>query len=222
MRKNSPPKCSAGNKGPLLFHFISTGFRIEHQRVAVFAAPVGHFLEIPAGGHGQQFDRQPLTVMILETVFRQFDQEPGKGRSISVFCQQNDGVEIIAVIRVFPDPGHDLLPFLFGQVFQNESQHAAVAVPSHQHLFLENGGISAAALNVMTMMVLLSVNLGIMNLLPIPALDGGRLLFFAAEAVTGRHLNRDVEGAIHFAGLVLLMGLMVFLMFHDVMRLMSG
>ena len=70
--------------------------------------------------------------------------------------------------------------------------------------------------------LLLTANLGVMNLLPIPALDGGRLLFFAAEAVTGRHLNRDVEGAIHFAGLVLLMGLMVFLMFHDVMRLMSG
>ena len=83
-------------------------------------------------------------------------------------------------------------------------------------------GVKAMLLTLADIALLLTANLGVMNLLPIPALDGGRLLFFAAEAVTGRHLNRDVEGAIHFAGLVLLMGLMVFLMFHDVMRLMSG
>ena len=83
-------------------------------------------------------------------------------------------------------------------------------------------GIKAMLLTLADIALLLTANLGVMNLLPIPALDGGRLLFFAAEAVTGRHLNRDVEGAIHFAGLILLMGLMVFLMFHDVMRLISG
>ncbi len=83
-------------------------------------------------------------------------------------------------------------------------------------------GARALLLTLADIALLLSANLGVMNLLPIPALDGGRLLFFAAEAVTGRHLNRRVEGAIHFAGLVLLMGLMVFLMLHDVMRLVNG
>ena len=83
-------------------------------------------------------------------------------------------------------------------------------------------GAKALFLTLADIALLLSANLGVMNLLPIPALDGGRLLFFFAEAVTGRHLNRRVEGAIHFAGLVLLMGLMIFLMMHDFMRLMSG
>ena len=83
-------------------------------------------------------------------------------------------------------------------------------------------GAKALFLTLADIALLLSANLGVMNLLPIPALDGGRLLFFFAEAVTGRHLDRRVEGAIHFAGLVLLMGLMIFLMMHDFMRLMSG
>lgn len=73
--------------------------------------------------------------------------------------------------------------------------------------------------NMMNMAVLLSANLGVMNLLPIPALDGGRLVFLAVEAVTRKSLDRQVEGMIHFAGLVLLMILMVVVMFNDVLRL---
>lgn len=73
--------------------------------------------------------------------------------------------------------------------------------------------------NMLNMAVLLSANLGVMNLLPIPALDGGRLVFLAVEAVTKKSMNRQVEGMIHFAGLVLLMILMVVVMFNDVLRL---
>lgn len=67
--------------------------------------------------------------------------------------------------------------------------------------------------------ILLSANLGVMNLLPIPALDGGRLVFLIIEAVRKKKLNPNVEGMVHFAGFVLLMLLMVFVMFNDFRRL---
>ena len=67
--------------------------------------------------------------------------------------------------------------------------------------------------------ILLSANLGVMNLLPIPALDGGRLVFLIIEAIRGKEVNRNVEGMIHFAGFVLLMLLMVFVLFNDIKRL---
>lgn len=67
--------------------------------------------------------------------------------------------------------------------------------------------------------ILLSANLGVMNLLPIPALDGGRLVFLLVEAVRRKRMNPNVEGMIHFAGFVLLMLLMVFVMFNDIRRL---
>ena len=67
--------------------------------------------------------------------------------------------------------------------------------------------------------ILLSANLGVMNLLPIPALDGGRLVFLLIEAVRKKRLNPNVEGMIHFAGFMLLMLLMVFVMFNDFKRL---
>lgn len=65
----------------------------------------------------------------------------------------------------------------------------------------------------------LSVNIGVMNLLPLPALDGGRILFVLIEAIIGRPVDRKVEGYIHAAGLVLFLGLFVFVSFNDVLRL---
>ncbi len=60
-----------------------------------------------------------------------------------------------------------------------------------------------------------------MNLLPFPALDGGRLLFILYEAVSGRKPNEKVEGVINLIGMSFLMVLMVYVMFHDISRLMQ-
>lgn len=67
--------------------------------------------------------------------------------------------------------------------------------------------------------ILLYANLGVMNLLPLPALDGGRLVFLLIEAVTKKKVNPNIEGMIHFAGFVLLMALMVFVFMNDIKRL---
>lgn len=75
-------------------------------------------------------------------------------------------------------------------------------------------------MNMLNMAILLSANLGVMNLLPIPALDGGRLIFILIEAIFRRPVNRKVEGMVHFAGFMLLMALMVFVMYNDIMRLL--
>lgn len=83
----------------------------------------------------------------------------------------------------------------------------------------ENYGTPYAILTMLEIIVLLSVNLGIMNLLPLPALDGGRLVFMLVEVVRGKPVPPEKEGMVHFAGLVVLMILMVFIMYNDIMRL---
>lgn len=85
----------------------------------------------------------------------------------------------------------------------------------------ENYGMASAILTMLEIVVLLSVNLGILNLLPLPALDGGRLLFMLVEVVRGKPVSPEKEGMVHFAGLVVLMVLMVFIMYNDIMRLMK-
>ena len=64
--------------------------------------------------------------------------------------------------------------------------------------------------------ILLSANLGVMNLLPVPALDGGKLVFTLIEAVRGKPIDREKEGMVHLIGMVLLMVLMVFIFFNDI------
>lgn len=77
-------------------------------------------------------------------------------------------------------------------------------------------GILIALMSMLNIAVMISANLGVMNLLPIPALDGGRFLFFIIEAIRGKGINPDTEGKIHFAGLMILLALMVFVMFNDI------
>ncbi len=71
----------------------------------------------------------------------------------------------------------------------------------------------------MQLLSIISMNLGVMNLLPVPGLDGSRLLFLAYEAIRRKPVKREIEGSIHFAGLILLMGLMVVLTYKDIMQI---
>lgn len=77
-------------------------------------------------------------------------------------------------------------------------------------------GAFTVFINMLNMVVFLSANLGVMNLLPIPALDGGRLVFLLIEAVTGKRVPPDKEGYIHLAGFAILMALMVMILFNDI------
>ncbi len=81
-------------------------------------------------------------------------------------------------------------------------------------------GIVMEIMTALNMAILLSANLGVMNLIPFPALDGGRLVFLVVEAVRRKPLKRDVEGMIHFGGLILLMVLMVYVLINDVGRIL--
>ncbi|WP_313960844.1 RIP metalloprotease RseP [uncultured Parvimonas sp.] len=85
------------------------------------------------------------------------------------------------------------------------------------------GAISSAASNgiysLLYITAFLSVNLGFINLLPIPALDGGRLVFLFIELILRRPVSRSKEGLIHTIGFIFLMGLILFVSFKDVIRL---
>ncbi|MCY1713215.1 M50 family metallopeptidase [Caproiciproducens galactitolivorans] len=80
----------------------------------------------------------------------------------------------------------------------------------------------AALNNIIMMMMLITVNLGVVNLLPLPALDGGRLLFLIVEGIRRKPINPKYEGLVNTAGFCLLMGLMVLVTFNDIVRLVTG
>lgn len=79
-----------------------------------------------------------------------------------------------------------------------------------------------AVLNLVYVMMMITVNLGVMNLLPLPALDGGRLIFLIIEAIRRKPLNRKYEGYIHAIGLIVLLLFMAVVSFSDILKLFTG
>lgn len=80
-------------------------------------------------------------------------------------------------------------------------------------------GIWAVMINMLNMAMLFSVNIGILNLLPLPAIDGGKFMFLVIEGIRGKKIPPEKEGIVHLVGFALLMGLMVFVMYNDIMRI---
>ena len=76
----------------------------------------------------------------------------------------------------------------------------------------------AAVQNVVYIGAVLSANLGVLNLFPIPALDGGRIVFLLIEAIRRKPMDTDTESKLQFMGFVFLMGLMVFVLFSDIAK----
>nr|WP_240739640.1 site-2 protease family protein [Marinitoga lauensis] len=71
---------------------------------------------------------------------------------------------------------------------------------------------------LISLIALITLNLGIVNLLPIPALDGGRIVFSLYEMITGKRTNPKVEATIHTIGFLILMGLFVYFTYNDILR----
>lgn len=79
----------------------------------------------------------------------------------------------------------------------------------------------SSALDMWYFVAFLSINLSLMNLLPIPGLDGGKILFMLVELIRGKPLPPKYEGMVQIAGLVLIFGLFIFITFNDIVRLFA-
>lgn len=80
-------------------------------------------------------------------------------------------------------------------------------------------GVWIMIVNMMNLAMLLSVNLGVLNLLPLPALDGGRLVFLLLEVIRGKPVPPEKEGFVHLAGFAVLCAFMVWVMYNDILKL---
>ena len=85
-------------------------------------------------------------------------------------------------------------------------------------VYAVNMTAKSGVIYVIYLAALLSLNLAIINMLPFPALDGGRLLFLLIRKITGKRVTDEMEGRIHFIGIMLLFALMIYVTFNDVIR----
>jgi len=85
-------------------------------------------------------------------------------------------------------------------------------------VYMVNQSANQGVIYVIYLMALISLNLGIFNMLPFPALDGGRLVFVAIRAVTGKAITDEMEGKVNIIGLFLLLALMIYVTWNDIAR----
>ncbi|MCT4606761.1 MAG: RIP metalloprotease RseP [Marinisporobacter sp.] len=172
---------------------------------------------------------------IVETIHSKKDQEihievlrDGKEKSFSIKPRVNEETKqvMIGISPTFEKSFKKSIPAGFkAMAFIIKSMLAFFVHPSVKDVVGPVGIIhivGEAAKNsiydIFRIAGIISVNLGIVNLLPIPALDGGRLVFLVIEGLRGKPLDPEKEGFIHLTGFVLLMSLMVFMIFKDVER----
>lgn len=86
----------------------------------------------------------------------------------------------------------------------------------------KSGGLISILYTIASLIVLISANLGVMNLLPIPALDGGRIVFAAIEMMIGRPIDKNIEGFANAVTMILLLIFMVWIFGMDIYKLMTG
>ncbi len=113
---------------------------------------------------------------------------------------------------------HSLFYMITGHV-HSEDVGGAVRVVSEISDTVEESkqdGTKYVVLNLIFWAILLTANLGVMNLLPIPALDGGRIFFMLIELIRGKPIPVEKEAIVHLIGFILLMLLMVFILYNDI------
>lgn len=100
-----------------------------------------------------------------------------------------------------------------------EEMSGPVGVVSEVNNAVNSGSYSW--LNILNLTALLTINLGVFNLLPVPALDGGRLFFMIIELITRHRIPPEKEGIVHAIGFVLLFALIIFISYHDIVKLIA-
>jgi regulator of sigma E protease len=83
-------------------------------------------------------------------------------------------------------------------------------------------GLRVTVLRLISLSILISANLGVINLLPVPAMDGGRLVFLLIEAIRRKPVPKEKEAMVHMVGMALLMLLMVFVLFNDIRNIFAS
>lgn len=169
-------------------------------------------------------DEESVTVSLIRdgseidlTTAVEYDEESGRNKigvvpvmQHSITASISSGVRNTGNMTVMM---YDILKKLFtGEVSVKELSGPVGIV------YAVSDTAKAGIIYVIYLTALLSLNLAVMNMLPFPALDGGRLLFLLIRKITGRRVTDEMEGKIHFIGIMLLMVLMVYVTWNDIIR----
>lgn len=118
--------------------------------------------------------------------------------------------------------GMSLKQLVSGQANKEDVSGPVGVVTAINETTQESEDIKDTVFQLVYMTALITINIGIFNLLPIPGLDGGRLIFCFIELIRRKPVKPEHEGYVHLAGMVLLFGIMIMATYNDIVRLITG
>ncbi|MDO5378686.1 MAG: M50 family metallopeptidase [Clostridia bacterium] len=205
----------------------ASGLRVGDEIVAIDGEAVSDSNQIAQMIGQSQGEKVSMRVRRdgeeIELSFTPFyDEELGRYRLGMVFAQERVRVSLLESIpfsvRYNIESVAAIVDALKGMVFRGEGVDQVTGPVGTVYAIsseTQSGGIDI----YLQLLALISVNLGVMNLLPIPGLDGSKLLFLLAEKLRRRPIRQELEGMINAGGLLLLMGLMIVLTYKDIMQI---
>ena len=176
------------------------------------------------------FDKDEITLKVLRNN-NIVEINSSKTELINIFSQP--GIVNISDNRLKPSLT-EIIPVSFGwaktlmesvvqvikQLFTGQTKTDEIAGPIGIATII--GQASKAGFeSILNILALITINLGVINLLPLPALDGGRIIFSLFEIISRKKVNPKVESLIHVIGFIILIGLMIFIAFNDITRFFS-
>ncbi|WP_416826849.1 RIP metalloprotease RseP [Ectobacillus polymachus] len=162
-----------------------------------------------------QRNNQPITIKVTPTAEKEGNQQIGR---LGVYPPVEKS--LLGSLQLGFEQTYKWTKLIFDSLVQLVTGHFSInALSGPVGIYNLTGKVAASGvINLLGLTAALSINLGIFNLLPIPALDGGRLMFFLVEFLRGKPVDRQKEGLVHFIGFALLMLLMLVVTWNDIKK----
>lgn len=203
------------------------GYAVYSDRDLIFglsiADPTAVDIEVNRNGNKMTFTDVDMSGAAGE------DGKPTLEINFKVYAQEknfftvikNSGIETLSMTRMVIESLKGIITGRFGlnEMAGPVGTAQVISQAASEGLKVNFG---AAVSNIITMIILISVNLGVVNLLPLPALDGGRFFFLLVELIFRKPIPVKYEGIVHTVGFVLLIGLMLIVTFNDIVRIVTG
>jgi regulator of sigma E protease len=160
------------------------------------------------GSLGIQFEFSPVALMVISYDTPTQKLFSGITQTLNIMPWQLDAIGSLITKSMKENNAKPVSEAVSGPVGIGFAVGSILQIPN----------IKVAVLQLLNLAAIMSAALAFFNVLPIPALDGGRLFFILIEGITGRKVNQKVEGMIHTAGFVVLLGLILLITFQDLNR----